>query len=97
MNIIILEQVGTEAVRKFDYQMAVALDFLFKEINDCLKFSKNVLTTHISFYYANPDTINTARYGSCGIFNFINRTLDSCSYRRSSGTKTKYQLTSLVY
>ena len=34
-----------------------------------LKFSKNVLTTHISFYYANPDTINAARYGSCGIFN----------------------------
>lgn len=35
MNIIILEQVGTDAVRKFDYQMAVALDYLFKEINDC--------------------------------------------------------------
>lgn len=33
-----------------------------------LDFSKTVLTAHISFYYADPDTINTARYGSCGIF-----------------------------
>ena len=34
MSIIILEQAGTDAVRKFDYQMAVALDNLLTEIND---------------------------------------------------------------
>lgn len=33
MNIKIREQAGTDAVRKFDYQMAVALDFLLSEID----------------------------------------------------------------
>lgn len=34
MNIKIREQAGTDAVRKFDYQMAVALDYLLTEIDD---------------------------------------------------------------
>ena len=33
MNIKIREQAGTDAVRKFDYQMAVALDYLLNEID----------------------------------------------------------------
>lgn len=33
MNIRIREQAGTDAVRKFDYQMAVALDYLLTEID----------------------------------------------------------------
>lgn len=33
MNIRIREQAGTDAVRKFDYQMAVALDYLLSEID----------------------------------------------------------------
>ena len=33
MNIKIREQAGTDAVRKFDYQMAVALDYLLSEID----------------------------------------------------------------
>jgi len=33
MNIKIREQAGTDAVRKFDYQMAVALDYLLTEID----------------------------------------------------------------
>lgn len=34
MNIKIREQAGTDAIRKFDYQMAVALDYLLTEISD---------------------------------------------------------------
>lgn len=34
MKIKIREQAGTDAVRKFDYQMAVALDYLLSEINN---------------------------------------------------------------
>lgn len=33
MNIRIREQAGTDSVRKFDYQMAVALDYLLSEID----------------------------------------------------------------
>ena len=33
MSIKIREQAGTDAVRKFDYQMAVALDYLLNEID----------------------------------------------------------------
>ena len=33
MNIRIREQAGTDAVRKFDYQMAVALDYLLSEMD----------------------------------------------------------------
>lgn len=33
MNIRIREQAGTDAVRKFDYQMAVALDYLLSEVD----------------------------------------------------------------
>lgn len=34
MNIKIREQAGIDAVRKFDYQMAVALDYLLSEMDD---------------------------------------------------------------
>lgn len=34
MNITIREQAGTDAVRKFDYQMALALDYLLSEIDN---------------------------------------------------------------
>ena len=34
MNIRIREQAGTDAVRKFDYQMAVALDYLLSEMDN---------------------------------------------------------------
>ena len=33
MSIKIREQAGTDAVRKFDYQMAVALDYLLNEMS----------------------------------------------------------------
>ena len=59
MNIIILEQARTDAVRKFDYQMAVALEYLLTEINECCQGYRHRIIAVVNWFGFTTNLLQT--------------------------------------